>query len=353
MSNMASLTRFDGLLAATGPVAVVVQEKLEPVEGVGGVIFPPTFAPAKKGDPSAYVIDELGADRGKVALLDTVGSQANRMEPLFKKEPLRSLVPSGIVKINERKVDVLDMGHRAADAMVRYSKKGPELKKGFQEVQQGNHTELAKSAPTSLVFGCWDSRDTQVKLPRVVGSRIRAFGVSELTRAAQYFSSFDKEETTELGSETGLSQDALSELGFSDAPAGRSVGGVQATEIKREATLNLIALRSLGGGDEAGTLALQRYILGLALVALLSPMELYLREGCLLTSIGTTAQEVPRRGNKEDFAVSYEEALAYAQAAAAAFGVGPDWEVEFSKDEAKQALTGTKSAKGKKEKAKG
>ena len=37
-------------------------------------------------------------------------------------------------------------------------------------MQKGDPTPLAKIAPTSLVFGVWDSRDTQAKLPRLVAS---------------------------------------------------------------------------------------------------------------------------------------------------------------------------------------
>jgi len=50
---------------------------------------------------------------------------------------------------------------------------------------------MAKIAPTSLVFGVWDSRDTQAKLPRLVASTIRAFDVQRLTRSAQFNPSAD------------------------------------------------------------------------------------------------------------------------------------------------------------------
>lgn len=347
MSN-GILKRFDTWLGGDGPVALVIRQSLEPAEGSDAVFFPPTFAPQKKGDTSSYVINETGA--GKVAVVDTVGAQANRMEPLFKDGELAGLVPRGIVKIGTRAVNLLDMGHRAADAMVRYSEKGQALQQGFQAIaDSGDATKLAKLAPTSLVFGCWDSRDTQVKLPRIVGSRIRAFNVSELDRSAQYFSSFEKDETEALGTSLGLSQDALSELGFSDAPAGRSAGGVIAQNgIRREATLNLIALRALGAPDQGAAEKLQRYILGLALCALLAEMDLYLREGCLLVATSTEAKVVSRNGNRETLTLSYAEAVEYAKAAAEDFGVGPDWEVNFSNEAAKQALGATKSAKKKK-----
>jgi CRISPR-associated protein Csb1 len=60
-----------------GPVAIHLKQKLLPVEGEGGVIFPPTYADI------GYNIDQL-SDGTKIVTIDSVGSQANRMEPIFK-----------------------------------------------------------------------------------------------------------------------------------------------------------------------------------------------------------------------------------------------------------------------------
>ena len=60
-----------------GPVALHLKQRLLPVEGEGGVIFPPTYADI------GYNIDTL-SDGTRVATIDSVGSQANRLEPIFK-----------------------------------------------------------------------------------------------------------------------------------------------------------------------------------------------------------------------------------------------------------------------------
>ena len=174
----------DWLDVATGPVALTFRQELQPVLGEGSVFFPPTFAPAEGSKESPdYLIDD------GIALIDTVGSQANRMEPLFKTEPYASLVPQARVKVGAREVNVLEAGHRAADALVRFSEKWEALRAGFEDFRDhGKATKLAKVAPTSIVFGAWDSRDTQAKLPRLVGSTIRAEGAKRYTRSAQYFS---------------------------------------------------------------------------------------------------------------------------------------------------------------------
>jgi len=178
-----------------GPVALTIRQDLQPVLGDGAVFFPPTFAPLEGSDGAPdYLIDE------GTALVDTVGSQANRLEPLFKNEPYASLVPQARVRVGQREVNLLDAGHRAADALVRFSEKWSELKDAFEEIRDKvDATKLARLAPTSIVFGAWDSRDTQAKLPRLVGSTIRAEGVKKYTRSAQFFSSFEKEEIEDLG----------------------------------------------------------------------------------------------------------------------------------------------------------
>ncbi len=323
-------------LELQGPVALTVVEELEPVQGQASVFFPPTFAPPEGSkEAPGYVVNETA--NGKVAMVDTVGSQANRMEPIFKEPPYSDLVPKATVKVGGREIDLLEAGHRAADAVVRFSDKREALREAFLAIRdRRDATPLAKLSPTSLVFGVWDSRDTQVKLPRIVGSTIHAFGVDKLERSAQFFAATEKAETEGLAS-----QEFLSAVGLDDAPAGRTNGGVIARGgIKREAVLNLVALRSLSASGAGATRGLQRYILGLSLIALLAPSARFLREGCLLVPVegkGPETKLVERNGKRSDLKVSEAEALEFAQAAAADFGVGSAWTATFNPEKVKQA----------------
>jgi len=341
-----TLNQFDEWLAAQGPVGVTLKEELEPLHGKDSVFFPPTFAPPQGTTESpGYVIDETGD--GKVALVDTVGSQANRMEPLFKGPPYAELVPKATVKIGEREISLLDAGHRAADAVVRYSDKWDVLRNAFLAIRDNRDaTWLAKLAPTSLVFGVWDSRDTQVKLPRLVGSTIRAYQVEKLTRAAQFFAATEKDETEGLAY-----QEFLSAVGLDDAPAGRTNGGVISRGgIRREAVLNLVALRALTAAS-GETPKLRRYVLGLALVALTAPSEKFLREGCLLAPVeGRPAETrlVERTGKRSELKLTDSEALEFARTAAKEFGVGAPWTATFDADAVKKAADKKKEEKDKK-----
>ena len=228
---------------------------------------------------------------------------------------------------------------------MRFSSKRADVANAFAALaDRGDAAPLAKLAPTSLVFGVWDSRGAGVKVPRLLGATVRAYGVEKLTRSAQFFSAFEKEETEALGE----TQDTLSELGLSDAPAGRGPGGIIARHgVRREAVLNLVALRALAGTGSEATQNLQRYILGLALVALTAPVELFLREGCLLVPTAEPAEQrlVSRTGERTAFSATAADALEYAQAAVAAFGKGDDWEAAFEPASVKATADKKKAAK--------
>ena len=81
------------LMNNAGPVAIVFREHLRPVGGHGSVIFPPTYAPDKDSGEkkSGYSIDVV--KDGNRCVIDSVASQANRIEAVFLKEPYNKLVP--------------------------------------------------------------------------------------------------------------------------------------------------------------------------------------------------------------------------------------------------------------------
>lgn len=345
---MNGLDRFDSWLNADAVAALVIREQLTPVEGPDGVIFPATYAAAedKRVFPGGYNIDPPEGDKN-VCLIDSVGSQANRTEPLFGKPDYAKLVPQITVKAGEKSVSLLEAGHRAGDALVRCTALQKELQDAFKAVLKGNAEPLAKIAPTSLVFGVWDSRDTQAKLPRLVASTIRAFDVKRLRRSAQfnpateYITDKLLEDTTDKAT-----KDTYAERGFVHVPATGSHGGVIATNgVRRDATLSLAALRLLSAGtDEKKTLALRRYVLGLSLVAFTATASTYLRQGCNLVPANEgksrTFEIVHATGKREPCQLTHDDAKKYAEVAAKAFIVGADKQVEFDKDLAKKDVAG-------------
>ena len=335
------------------PAAIVVREYLTPVEGKDGIFFPPTFAAAENARdfPGGYNINELGNGEN-VCLVDSVGSQANRIEPMFAKGEYAALVPQLVVEAGEKKVSILEAGHRAGDAIVRCTELKDALQGAFQALKKGDAVPLAKLAPTSLLFGVWDSRDTQAKAPRLLASTIHAFNVARLTRSAQYNPAVEYVEEGLLDdTEDKDALKAYSERGFRHVPASATHGGVIAKgDIRREVTLQLAALRLLRGTTDEETRKLRAYLLGLALVAFTKPAVGFLRQGCNLVLDGDRkpdAKVVFPDGRREASGLTHEAALAFAKQAAEAFGVGESRTVKFDTKLAKDETTG----EGKKKKA--
>lgn len=353
-------------------VALHLKQKLVPVEAMEndeGIVFPPTYADI------GYNIDPL-SDGTKVATIDSIGSQANRMEPLFAEGgPLADLVPQIKIKINkDTTVSIFDLPHRAADATVQSSPGLAELSaEAFTALKQGNAAALCALAPTSLVFGVWDSRGgTGEKRPRLVRSLIRAWDVDVVHAAAQFSSVWKKLDETQqkaLEEEAKKRSVELSVKGLADAPStfrkfktkeirlyrdgapnpdARVLGGVLVKgRIEREITVNLLALRGLRGDtnvkDETDNV--RRYLLGLALLAALQDMDMFLREGCLLRHARKNDDwyALPRRGDPVPLALAnaHETIKTYAQKALKHFK--DKWparlEYEFNIAEAKKLLS--------------
>jgi CRISPR-associated protein Csb1 len=304
--------------------ALVLEQPLRPV--IGTLVFPPTFAPAKKGDLSDYIIDEV--DGQGVVTLDTPGAEANRMEPLFMRHPLDELVPQITVTAGTQQKNLLELGHRAADALVRSVKEKSDLvEKAFEESLAGDHTGLAAFAPTTLVFGAWDSRGTGAKLPRLLEARIDAYGIEKRGRSAQYFSAVDYVKTGLLEqSKEKKELEQRSQAGFRDSPSGRQPGGVEIVEggrIIRTLTVHLVGVHQLGAGShgERGQL-LRQYILGLALAAATAPLPLFLRQGCNLVPATPKEAAAPARwraigfdGTEVEVELPHEAIVHYTRAA--------------------------------------
>ena len=354
---------------STGPVALYLKQKLLPIEdgedgNVECVIFPPTYVDI------GYNIDTL-AEGTRIATIDSVGSQANRLEPIFKSESSKRddwFVPQIKIKLNEeRTVSLLDLPHRAADAVVRSSPGLLELaQRAFDSIRKGDAGPLCQLAPTSLVFGVWDSRgDSGEKRPRLIRSIIRAWNVEPLHAAAQFNSawkSLDEGQQNELKKEATAKKVELSEKGFADAPGvfrktdkvpqfrngapnpdARVLGGVIAHgPIERQVTVNLVALRALRGKDDTETRAIRKYLLSLSLMAATADIELFLREGCLLryAEEKDTWYRVPRRGTPAEIALEKSVIELYVKDAVNHFR--PKWpqklEFEFDLKEAKKLL---------------
>jgi CRISPR-associated protein Csb1 len=160
---------FDQLRAAiAGPVAAIrLKTRLQPAGGPGDKVFPPTYAGGQ------YAYEERHLEDGQVVktvLLDSVQSQANRLEQALLraydsggiKFPLMAVDFSNAVPEVGR-ITALDAPHRIADAIFRDSLLGgvefraSEEGRRYEDATIRNATALFDLCPTALIFGTWDS----------------------------------------------------------------------------------------------------------------------------------------------------------------------------------------------------
>lgn len=159
----------------------------QPVGGEGSKVFPSTYA----GGVYAFEQRRMGGSEHACVILDSVASQANRME-----EALLDAWDDGAIRLPVISVDFskefsdigritsLDAPHRIADAILRYAKhddgkqffsKG-EYANLWKTASIHNATPLFKLCPTALVFGTWGSPGATGGL----GPKFQRIVVSEL-----------------------------------------------------------------------------------------------------------------------------------------------------------------------------
>lgn len=139
----------------------------EPAGGPGDKVFPPTYEGGK------YAVEERIIDDERVpcVLLDSVQSQANRMELALLEATRAGRMELPLVTVTfdheslKKKFTVtsLDAPHRVADAILRDSLldgvmfRQSALGRTLDNVDTRNATPVYRINPTALVFGLWDS----------------------------------------------------------------------------------------------------------------------------------------------------------------------------------------------------
>lgn len=167
--------------AVTGQaVAIRSITRLQPAGGVGDKVFPPTY------EGGQYAVEErvIDGQRLPCVLLDSVQSQANRLE-LALLEWHRSCEPDNkpfpLVQVDFSRTDIPEVGvltaleapHRIVDAIFlasefkkgkkkisipfRHPLKGSSLGKRLEGASPANATPVFEMCPTGLLFGMWDS----------------------------------------------------------------------------------------------------------------------------------------------------------------------------------------------------
>ena len=178
--------------AAIGEHAAIRRiRRMQPAGGVGDKLFPPTY-PAEREGPPRHVFERRRLDDREVwcVLIDSVQSQANRMEEALLAAATEEAIPLPYVTVDFREAGLqpleqitsLDAPHRVYDAIIRDSLLDDVP---FMESEQGRRlaaatpaaaTALLEISPSALLFGAWHSQGEGgglgAKFPRALVSEI-------------------------------------------------------------------------------------------------------------------------------------------------------------------------------------
>jgi CRISPR-associated protein Csb1 len=186
MENL-NLEQLRQAVAGTAAAFRCVTE-YQPVGGPGDKVFPSTY----QGGRYAVEKRRLPGEGEPVlcVLLDSVQSQANRMEMALMEAWERGQIPLPVITVDfadhglpkTLRITSLEAPHRIADALLRDSLhdgkpfRKSELGKRIDDVDNRNATALFELCPTALVFGMWDSTGPKGGL----GSKFARAMVSEI-----------------------------------------------------------------------------------------------------------------------------------------------------------------------------
>lgn len=192
---------------AGGTAAIRSITRLQPAGGRGDKIFPPTYATGDKAS-TRYAFEERRFDGQtvKTVLLDSVASQANRIEESLQAAWEEERLSFPVITVDFTKeteitdldtISVLQAPHRIADALLRDSVDAKDKKTRFRDTRIGeaytdatvkNATAVYMYCPTALIFGVWDSTGPKggmgSKFQRALVSEIVGFGAEPGVKTA-------------------------------------------------------------------------------------------------------------------------------------------------------------------------
>ena len=351
--------------------------RLQPADGPGGKVFPPTFAVAATAE-NKYAIEErqVGDRVATTVLLDSVASQANRAElALLEGWEAKELeFPVPYVDFNGEpdladlgRITVLEAPHRFADAIFRDSLLGgtlfrlSDIGQKITEARPGNATDMFRYAPTALLFGQWDSTGPKgglgskfqrayvseivgldAKIGRKVGSRIDPLQIER--DAAVVYEHADPQQRWTLDSAEAAQEKGKPKLAGGDgrpseinhgniAPSiDAQAGGVTISEARQTTVLSLAALRRLRFAPKSrdAEVAARTAVaaLGVAAIAYGHEADHDLRSRCLLIPQHSPVIEIVGRDGESPEEVSVDRGSAQrllSQAAAQAAQAGIGW----------------------------
>ena len=334
---------------AGGAIAYRLRAELEPVGGADDKVFPPTYL--ADGSGAKYAFDRNADGTVASVLLDSVASQANRAElgllDALEAGDARFPAPyidfSGCEDVNFERLTVLEAPHRIADAIFRDSElddapfRTTEIGKAIFSSSPLNALGVYKYAPTSLLFGVWDSTgpkhsvgmkfqrayvsEIAGRLPETgvnVKSRIDPLGIEAAVKLAA-----PRESDANMWELDPKGKHKPSEVNHSNVAPGvdAEAGGVRVQGAVQVAVLSLATLRKLRfkGCSRSAQVSARTALAALGMVCLAQRMaaDHDLRSRCLLVPAAPAEFKAITRDRSADEDLRVDEARAAAMLSAA------------------------------------
>jgi len=314
------------------------------LESVEESISPPTFA----GMGYALHPRFIAGQKIDCVLLDSVASQANRME-----KTLGGVVPDIGVQFGEefysRRLSTLEMPHRVFDAILRDSEDQgvrfgeTEIGKEILDAEPHHAAALLKYSPATLLFGGWNSdtfkQSRAAKFSRCLTAEI--VGVDAVVGVRAGVRADPLNIMANVGIKKGESDwdfgkgNKPSEINHGSAPwdsRSDGKGGVTVREIHLNVAISVGTIRKLRFGTEEQTIAGQTLVEQLALyvVAAQSDEGYTLRSGCSLFPVSGSLKPINSSISSTNVPMAKDvrlKALEEALEKARALGIG--WDPDF------------------------
>lgn len=331
------------------------RQRLQPAEGAGGKLFPPTY-PGEGRDPRPRHVFErrrVGGETVWSVLLDSVQSSGNRAEGAVLVEAQAGKIALPYLSVDFTKTEVpeigeitsLDAPHRIFDAILRDSELNgvplmkSEIGRRLQLARLADATAILETSPNALLFGAWNSTGEGgglgAKFPRCFvseivginaavsggedgtdpkaagrrpGSRMDPLGILKGVTIYKNKGSADWSTTAQ----SGYTKSKPSEINHGNIAPSVDELGVTVDYAEHTTVMTCAGLRRLRFGDNAKSAAGRTLLAALGLVAHFAQLRqgYALRSRCDLVPEGSAPLElVHSDGTVDELRIGYDDAL--------------------------------------------
>lgn len=340
-----------------------LRSRLQPAGGPGDKVFPPTYATGQDGKKhdTRYATEErvIDGERKPSVLLDSVASQANRMELALLEARKRGEIELPLVAVDFEaefpdlgRITALEAPHRVYDAILRDTTldgeafRASEIGRKLTDASPADARAMLEYCPTALLFGAWDSTGPRGgmghKFQRALVSEVVGVGFAPGTAVGSRIDPLQIAASVRLKVPKGDSDDwsvdekgkqRPSEVNHSNIAPTRNdeAGGVTFEYALHTAVYSLPALRRLRFGDwgqeKSDAARTLLAALGILAIVLQRKAGYDFRSRCsLIPEQPASLEQVAGDGNTQAFDVDVEAARGvYEQALEAAKSAGVDW----------------------------